>query len=171
LTEQNNNPQIEINATDSNSYNVEINSLGSISYGISSSLNTSYITMDNLKEYIKYPMIYNEILRTISEQAYNADGLYGQSIDRMVALPTLSYITTLRNKTNGMKNKKDKFNTILKILNVDRTTRDILRNLFINGIYVGILRDTTASNKNIDTGAMSVESIDRIEGLSLDDNL
>ena len=115
-------------------------------------------------------MIYNEILRTISRQSYSLNGIYGQSIDRMIALPTLSYITTLRNKTPQMKDKKTKFNTLLKILNIDRTTRDILRHLFIDGQYIGILRDSTASNKNLDTGSMIVESLDRLEGLSLDDN-
>ena len=106
-------------------------------------------------------MIYNEILRTISRQSYALNGLYGQSIDRMIALPTLSYITTLRNKTPQMKNNKVKFNTLLKMLNIDRTTRDILRHLFVDGQYIGILRDSTASNKNLDTGSMIVESIDR----------
>lgn len=126
--------------------------------------------MSDLKQYVKYPMIYNEILRTISRQSYALNGIYGQSVDRMIALPTLSYITTLRNKTPQMKDKKTKFNTLLKILNIDRTTRDILRHLFIDGQYIGILRDSTASNKKLDTGSMIVESLDRLEGLSLDDN-
>jgi len=89
----------------------------------------------------------------------------------MIALPTLSYITTLRIKTPQMKEKKIKFNILLKMLNIDRTTRDILRHLFIDGTYVGVLRDSSASNKKIDTSGMTIESIDRLEGLSLDDNL
>ncbi|MDD4000159.1 MAG: hypothetical protein PHX62_04610 [Bacilli bacterium] len=150
---------------------IELNSLSYNSYSFSTGrLNTDNIPMDDLKEYVKYPMIYNEILRTISRQYYSLNGLYGQSIDRMVALPTLSYITTLRNKSPQMKEKKTKFNTLLKILNIDRTTRDILRHLFVDGSYVGILRDTTTSNKNIDASSATIESIDRLEGLSLDDN-
>jgi hypothetical protein len=115
-------------------------------------------------------MIYNEILRTISRQSYNSQGIYANTLDYMVAIPTIAYITTMRNNTPTFKKKKKKFNLILKLLNHDRTTRDILRSAFINGMYIGILRDTTANNKNIDTGSMSIESIDRIEGLSLDDN-
>ena len=150
---------------------IETNSLSYNSYSISTGrLDTDNIPMSDLKQYVKYPMIYNEILRTISRQSYSLNGIYGQSIDRMIALPTLSYITTLRNKTPQMKDKKAKFNTLLKILNIDRTTRDILRHLFIDGSYIGVLRDSTASNKNLDTGSMTVESIDRIEGLSLDNN-
>jgi len=155
----------------SNSNEIELNSLSYNSYSFSTGrLDTDNIPMSDLKQYVKYPMIYNEILRTISRQSYSLNGLYGQSIDRMIALPTLSYITTLRNKTPQMKDNKTKFNTLLKILNIDRTTRDILRHLFIDGSYIGILRDTTSSNKNLDTGSMTVESLDRLEGLSLDDN-
>ncbi len=169
------NPQLEteinLNTTPplSNSNEIELNSLSYSSFSLGR-LDTDNVSMSDLKQYVKYPMIYNEILRTISRQSYCLNGIYGQSIDRMIALPTLSYITTLRNKSQQMKNKKNKFNTLLKILNIDRTTRDILRHLFIDGSYVGVLRDTTANNKNIDTGAMTIETLDRLEGLSLDDN-
>lgn len=169
------NPQLEteINSKTtpplSNSNEIELNSLSYSSFSLGR-LDTDNVSMSDLKQYVKYPMIYNEILRTISRQSYCLNGIYGQSIDRMIALPTLSYITTLRNKSQQMKNKKNKFNTLLKILNIDRTTRDILRHLFIDGSYVGVLRDTTANNKNIDTGAMTIEALDRLEGLSLDDN-
>lgn len=160
------NSQLEIN-----SFEVETNSLSFNDVSLfSSNLNSNNYTFAEIKNYIKYPMIYNKILRIISKQAYNANGLYGQSIDRMIALPTLSYITTLRNKTDKIKNIKSKFKYVLKLLNIERTTRDILRSLFIEGLYVGILRETSASNKNIDTSGGMIESLDRIEGLSLDDN-
>ena len=151
----------------SNSNEIELNSLSYSSFSLGR-LDTDYISMSDLKQYVKYPMIYNEILRVISKQSYCLNGLYGQTIDRMIALPTLSYITTLRSKSQKMKNKKDKFNTILKMLNIDRTTRDILRHLLVDGEYVGILRDTSASNKKIDTSMFTIESIDRLEGLSID---
>jgi len=153
----------------SNSNEIELNSLSYNSFSLGR-LDTDYISMSDLKQYVKYPMIYNEILRTISRQSYSSNGIYGQTIDRIIALPTLSYITTLRSKLPKMKEKKDKFNTILKMLNIDRTTRDILRHLLIDGEYIGILRDTSASNKKIDTSMITIESIDRLEGLSLDDN-
>ena len=168
--EQPENPQTETNSQiNSNSNEIELNSLSynSFSYG---RLNTTNILMNDLKEYVKYPMIYNEILRTISEQAYNAQGIYSNTIDYSIAIPTLAHITTMRTKTDELKKKKKKFNLILKLLNHERTTRDVLRTLFIDGTYVGILRDTIASNKNLDTGVVTIESIERIEGLSLDDN-
>jgi hypothetical protein len=155
----------------STSNEIELNSLSYNSYSFSTGrLDTDDILMSDLKQYVKYPMIYNEILRTISEQAYNLHGLYSNVCDYMVAIPFLSNITTMRNNTPELKEKKKKFNLMLKLLNHDRTTRDILRNLFIHGTYIGVLRNTTASNKNIDTGSVTIESIDRIEGLSLDDN-
>jgi len=150
---------------------VETNSLSYNSYSISTGrLDTDNIPMSDLKQYVKYPMIYNEILRTISEQAYGLQGIYSNICDYMIAIPILSHITTMRNKTPELKEKKKKFNLILKLLNHDRTTRDILRNEYIYGTYIGTLRETSANNKNLDTGSMTVESIDRIEGLSLDDN-
>ena len=164
LDELNTNPQLE-----SNSHQIELNSLQYADHFLSGFYDENNLTMGQLKQYIKYPMIYNKILRLISRQAYFINGLYGQSIDRMIALPTLSYVTTLRNRNEKMKNMKPKFNNILKRLNIDRSTRDILRNLFIEGMFVGILRDTTASNKNINTSIM-IDSLDRLEGLSLDDN-
>ena len=158
------------NQSEQLSHSVELSSLCFDSYLVSNSSYTDSISMDQLRQYVKYPMIYNSILREISKQAYNINGVYGQSIDKMVSLPTLSYITTSRNKGVKVKESKIKFNLLLKLLNIDRTTRDILRSLFIEGMYVGILRDTTATNKNIDANMGMIESLDRIEGLSLDDN-
>ena len=170
-TESNISSQSDSPSSTQFSNEIELNSLSYNSYSFSTGrLDTDNIPMSDLKQYVKYPMIYNEILRTISEQAYNSQGIYSQVIDYSVAIPTLAYITTMRNKTPELKEKKKKFNLFLKLLNHDRSTRDILRNLYIYGTYIGILRDSTASNKNIDFGSMTVESIDRIEGLSLDDN-
>ena len=169
------NPQLEteINSNTtpplSNSNEIELNSLSYSSFSLGR-LDTDNVSMSDLKQYVKYPMIYNEILRTISEQAYNSQGIYSNTVDYSIAIPTLTHITTMRNKTPELKEKKNKFNLILKLLNHERTTRDVLRYLFIDGTYIAVLRDTTANNKNIDTGAMTIESIDRIEGLSLDDN-
>ena len=167
---QNENPQVETNSPQSNSYNIELNSLANYSFSISDSIYANNISMEQMKEYIKYPMIYSAILREISKQSYNLNGIYANAIDYSVAIPTLSYITTLRNRTTQLKEKKKKFTNLLNLLNHERTTRDILRHLFIDGMYVGILRDTTASNKDIDMTVGAVENIDRLEGLSLDDN-
>lgn len=155
---------------DGASHEIETNSLSSMDYYFSNTGDADYASMEQIKQYVKYPMIYNRILRVISKQAYYTNGLYGQSIDRMVALPTLSHITTVRDKTSKSKDIKKRFNSLLKVLNINRTTRDILRSLFIEGIYVGVIRDTFAANKKIDTSSGILESLDKIEGLSIDNN-
>ena len=138
--------------------------------------NTSNLSMDGLQGYIKYPMIYNAILREISKQGYNSNGMYARAIDTRVSLPLLSYVCVLRKSLSGKKinnkdkKRKQKINLMMKLLNHEKTTRDILRKLDIDGMYVGILRDTTANNKDVTPMSGMVESIDRLEGLSLDDN-
>lgn len=169
------NTETENNSTDVNigNYDIETNSINWSSYAFfNTSQSTSGLSMSTLQEYVKYPMIYNVILREISKQAYNANGQYARAIDTRVAIPLLSYILVSRDKKKKEQNKKQKakINLMLKLLNHDKTTRDILRKLDIDGMYVGILRDTKASNKDVIPMSGIVESIDRIEGLSLDDN-
>lgn len=158
----------EQNVYPQESFPIETNSLQSADYFLSTFSDDYSISMEQLKQYIKYPMIYNRILRAISRQAYNMHGIYANAIDYSIAIPSLDSISICRNKTEQNKKKKIKFNLLLKLLNHKRTTRDILRHLFIDGMYVGILRDTTASNKNINL--TNIDVLDRIEGLSLDDN-
>ena len=166
------------NQVETNSYNIETNSINSESYSFFTSMNTntSNLSMDGLQEYIKYPMIYNAILREISKQGYNSNGMYARSIDTRVSLPLLSYVCVLRKSLFGKKinnkdkKRKQKINLMMKLLNHEKTTRDILRKLDVDGMYIGILRDTTASNKDVMPMSGMVESIDRLEGLSLDDN-
>lgn len=166
------------NQVETNSYNIETNSINSESYSFftSTNTNTSNLSMEGLQDYVKYPMIYNSILREISRQCYNSNGMYARSIDTRVALPLLSYVCVLRKKINGKKItkadklRKQKINLMMTLINHSKTTRDILRKLDVDGMYVGILRDTTASNKSVQPSSGSVESINRIEGLSLDDN-
>jgi hypothetical protein len=151
-----------------NSHEIELNSLRDMNYYLSDITSTNSTSLEQTKEYIKYPMIYNKILRAISKQSYSANGIYGNTVDYCVAIPTLDSFTVCRNKNKQNKKHKQKFNLLLKLINHKRTTRDILRHLFIDGMYVGILRDTVPLNKNIDT--INIDMLDMIEGLSLDDN-
>lgn len=155
---------------------IEINSLSSSSFSFFNNRTTDVgdVSMETLQNYIKYPMLYNAILREMSIQAYNSNGLYASAIDTRVALPLLSYIMVNRNPDSKskakVKKKKKKIELNMKLLNHEKTTRDILRRLNIDGMYVGILRDTRASNKKIDPTQGVTTLTDRIEGLSLDDN-
>lgn len=174
MPESLNNSSIETNNQELG-YDIEINSINSESYAFFSTSynNTNNISMETLQNYIRYPMIYNEILREISKQSYSLNGMYARSIDARVSLSLLSYISVLHNKKKIKQSDKDKKKNIslmMRLINHDKTSRDILRKLDIYGMYVGILRDTTASNKNVIPSSGYVESIDRLEGLSLDDN-
>lgn len=155
-------------------YEIESNSISSTSYSFfNTSLNNRGITMENLQNYIRYPMIYNEILREISKQSYSLNGMYARAVDARVSLSLLSYILILHNKNkikNSDKEKKKNIELMMRLINHEKTTRDILRKLDIYGMYVGILRDTTPNNKNIIPSSGHVESISRLEGLSLNDN-
>lgn len=161
---------------ENNSYDVEVNSIGSNTFQFFSRnySSVSDVSMPMLQEYIRYPMIYNAILREISRQAYNSNGMYARSVDTRVALPLLSYILVSRNtkpksKAN-IKKRKKKLQLMLNLINHQKTTRDILMKLDIDGMYVGVLRDTSPSNKNIDGSVGLSGGVDHIEGLSLDNN-
>lgn len=155
-------------------YDIEINSINAQSFAFfSQSTDTQGISMENLQNYIKYPMIYNEVLREISKQSYGLNGMYARAIDTRVSLSLLTYILILHNKKDikkSDKSKKKNMAMMMRLINHDKTSRDILRKLDIYGLYVGILRDTTASNKNVNASSGFIDSITRLEGLSLDDN-
>ena len=160
---------------DNQSYQIETNSLNSSSYAFfSTTTRTDGLSMENLQNYIRYPMIYNEILREISKQSYSLNGMYAQAINTRISIPLLSYVLVMhkgsKKITKKDKDKKQRLSLMMRLLNHEKTSRDILRKLDIYGMYVGILRDTTTSNKNVQPMSGYIESIDRLEGLSLDDN-
>ena len=149
---------------------IELNSLTSSIYSYDT-YSTSYLSRSQLKEYIKYPMIYNRILREISTQAYNTNGQYSNVIDYLTSIPMLSHIV-ISPKTNTKKQKKqkEKFNLMLDLLDHKKTSRDALRSLMVKGMYVGLLRDTTEKKVKSDY-PYEVDSVfRRLEGLTLDDN-
>lgn len=165
----------EINPQDipqsQNSNPIELNSLNNtFTYFYTDAL-ANDVPIDRLKAYIKYPMRHNMGLRQISRQAYGSSGMYGNVIDYMKAIPSLDYITVC-DKSNAQNEKKRLlFNQIIKKINHKLTTRDIMMTSYIDGMYVGIVRDTKANNKNVQLQQGFVDTLDRLEGLSLDDNL
>jgi hypothetical protein len=148
--------------------NIETNSISNVDFYFTDFVGSTD-SAEEIKRCMEYPMIYNSILRAMSRKAYNTNGMYANTIDYAVAIPNLDHITVCRTKNKKNNNKKKQFNLLLKMLNHKRTTRDILRHLYIDGMYVGILRDTTANNTNPDT-SVGVDALRRLEGLSLDDN-
>lgn len=149
---------------------IELNSLINTSFSYDSYA-TSYLSRGQLKEYIRYPMIYASILREISMQAYNSNGQYSNVVDYLTSIPMLSHIViSPKLSTKKQKKQKEKFNLMLDLLDHKKTSRDILRNLILKGMYVGILRDTT-EKKVVSEFPQDVDTIfRRLEGLTLDDN-
>lgn len=152
------------------SHAVEINSLTTSTYFFQEALTTG-ISIEQLKLYIKYPMRYNRELRQLSREAYNSNGQYTNVCSYMTTIPTLDFVTVCNENSDTNKKKRKYFKQILKKINHKLTTRDILLNLYIDGMYVGILRNTQANNKNIQPQQGFVDSLDALEGLSIDDNL
>lgn len=154
---------------ENNSYDVELSSFKSSTYYSHYQDGFSDLTYDDVVRLVKSPMLNNQILRKLSAQMYNVNGIYAQTINNRVDMPSLDYILS-SNSTVRALNAKSKFRKMFDLLKHKTTTRDILMKLERDGMYVGILRDTTANNKDIDTGYTWANALDRIEGLSLDDN-
>ena len=96
----------EQNVYPQESFPIETNSLQSADYFLSTFSDDYSISMEQLKQYIKYPMIYNRILRAISRQAYNMHGIYANAIDYSIAIPSLILYLFVEIKLNKTKKEK-----------------------------------------------------------------
>ena len=152
------------------SHNIELNSLNTSTYFFQEAL-TSGIDIERLRLYIKYPMKYNTQIRQLSREAYNNNGQYNNVISYMTAIPSLDFITVCRDNTSANQKKRKLFNNIFKKINHKAVTRDICLSSYINGMFIGILRNTKVNNPNPQLQQGFVDSLDRLEGLSMDDNL
>lgn len=150
------------------SHNVELNSLSSNAYFLYEALATG-VTLEQLKLYVKYPMKYNRQIRQLTREMYSAQGIFGNVVDYSVSAPTLDFITICSENTKKNQKKRKLFNQVIDKLNHKLTSRDILLHLFLDGMYVGILRDT--QKKKVDATYVDLTIIDKLEGLVLDDNL
>ena len=151
--------------------NIELNSLVTNSFVPFSYSGMSSVSRGQIKEYIKNPMIYNKQLRILSQQFYNTNGMYANVIDYCIDIPTLSYITTVsRYAKQSIKKRKPKYDKFMERINHKSTTRDILFNLFLNGMYVGYLRDTSKKENDVNDKNTFDCAVRRLEGLTIDDN-
>ncbi|MDD3383942.1 MAG: hypothetical protein PHX46_03950 [Bacilli bacterium] len=160
------NPQLE-----SNSYEVELNALSDTIGFITSFYNTDNISQEDLKQYIQYPMLYNRQIRNISKRMYNLHGLYGRTVDKMVAAPTLDNLIIPHDTSKKAKKRADYLNFFFNKINHKLSTRDILHASFTEGMYVAILRDTKKLNKNLNLSSGFVENLDKLEGLAISTNV
>ncbi len=99
-----------------------------------------YYDLQSLKNMVSCPMQYNEELRHLSNELYSANGMLRNTIDYMVALPTLDSVI-VNDSSNDTINKrsKRKIGNVLKTIKHKQIVRDILLNDCIDGIYFGYL--------------------------------
>lgn len=106
-------------------------------------------TYAEIKKVIENPMDYNIEAKELSRLAYNLHGIYANTIDYMVSVPTLQYNLFPRNQHEKYKEIRDKLKTVGKVLNIPKVTRDILKTLYIDGFYCGYLVSTFPDEKQI----------------------
>ena len=156
---------------ENNNYSHETNSFNYSTGFYFDELLSMGVSIETIKLYIREPMKYNQQLRKISRQMYNLNGLYANVIDYMVAIPSLDVIVLPRiNTKKNFKNRKV-INHLMKKINHKLTTRDMLFNCLVDGMYVGILRDTKSQSNKKSFKDTDLISPDKIEGLSFKDNL
>lgn len=157
--------------TETNSYEVELNALSDTIGFITSFYNTDNVSQEELKQYIQYPMLYNRQIRNISKRMYNLHGLYGRTVDKMVAAPTLDYLIIPNDISEKARKRADYLNFFFNKINHKLSTRDVLHASLTEGMYVAILRDTKHINKNLNLSSGFVENLDKIEGLAISTNV
>ena len=104
-----------------------------------------YYSEQQLKQFIAHPMRYHKELMKISEKMLNQNGMYGQTVAKMKAAPSLDFVAMPSGSLKQAKKHRDKVNNIMTHkLNHKLTTRDCLHNSLVYGEYVAVLRDTKA---------------------------
>ena len=154
--------------TDSTSHQVELNAMwGNVGFGAAFCLND--ISEEEISQFIQHPMVYNRQIRDVSKRMYNLHGLYGRTVDKMVASPTLDHVVIpYDTKEISLKRAKSVDYFLTRKMNHKLSTRDVYMAALTEGMYVAILRDTKKQTTTIDT--TFVDSLDKIEGLAISTN-
>lgn len=152
-----------------NNYSVEINAYDDYDLVFSIYGLTDYYTKDQLFQYMLRPMTFHKQLMDVSEKMYNRNGVYGQTISKMVSAPSLDSVIIPSNNSNKQKKNLSKaYDIFNNKINHKLSTRDILFNSLLYGEYVAIWRDT--KKKNVDR-PKEYASGKNIEGVSYVDNV
>lgn len=152
------------------SYPVELNSMQMTSYFLTEALSTG-TTLEQLKLYCKYPMKYNKQLRKISREMYGLNGVCANVVDYYKSSPSLDFITICNNFSPANIKKKKLYDSMIYKINHKLTSRDIILHLLLDGFYVGYLRNTKGKKSNTQIQDAYVDSLDTLEGLSMDDSI
>jgi len=131
------------------SYDVEINSTLDFDMVNSFYGYFDYYTKEQLMQYVSNPMYFHKQLMDVSEKMYNRNGIYGQTVSKMISAPSLdSVIVPNDTKKKNKKNLNKAYDIFNNKINHKLSTRDILFNALLYGEYVAIWRDTKKKNIN-----------------------
>ena len=139
-------------------FNTNLVNWGNVLFNSSVSLDISPSTV---KRWLNDPMLFNKELRDLSRKLYNSNGIYTNTIDYMIALPTLDRVvySTDKDSSKFKKNKK-KFLEALRKLKDKITTRDILLKLAIDGIAFYYFENTEV--EDFKTGMLTDDDISKM---------
>lgn len=159
-------PTIEINSTQQsqdNSY--EFNSYNSVFANIFGSSFFNSYNINTVTQYVENPMLFHKEVRNLSNFAYNASGIVTNTIDYMVAIPTLDKVIVKKGKNKKKSNdNKQKMLMALDVIKHKEFIRDCLLLDAIDGMFVYYC-ETAEIPKNKIPKTMSdydVESISEI---------
>lgn len=152
------------------SHAIELNSMSLTTYMFQEALTTG-ISLEQLKLYCKYPMRYNMQLRKLSREMYGMNGIMSNTTDYYVSIASLDKITTCYDNTTQNQKRRKLYDLMTDKINHKLTSRDILLRLCIDGMYVGFMRNSKASNKDAVIQQGLVDSMQILEGLSMDDSM
>lgn len=172
MEEENNNTSspLRISPEIETSHAVELNSMTLTTYMFQEALTTG-ISLEQLKLYCKFPMRYNQALRKLSREMYGMNGILANTVDYYVSIPSLDKITMCYDNTPQNQKKRKLYDLMIDKINHKLTSRDILLKLCLDGMYIGFMRQTKASNKDAVIQQGLVDSMQILEGLSMDDSM
>ena len=107
-------------------YDVEINSTDINMFSFFSDFE-NYYTESQLKQYIANPMYYHNQLSKVSKTMYSKNGVFGQTISKMTAAPSLDFVAIPPTNLKESQDNIDKVNHIMKRkINHKLSTRDCI---------------------------------------------
>lgn len=124
---------------------------------------------EQLAALVKDPMNNNEILRDISLILYGTNGVYTNTVDYMVAMPTLDRVIVPHGKTvSKKKQNKELMESTLRTIKDKEIVRDALFRAMIEGVAFYYFETTTRPQSNKKTLTdYDVESIIEINELGI----
>lgn len=158
----------------SNDYsnNVEINAFSDVNMFNFYSDIFNYYSEEQLKQYVSAPMFYHKQLMRISEQMYNMDGIYGQTVSKTTSAPSLDFVIVPSGKSiKESKENIQKAHNIFKYkINHKLSSRDCIFNSLLYGEYVAIWRDTKArriKRENVYSQGKRIEGVGYVDNMML----